>query len=86
MSIERLSSEFQQILGMDLWKSAVAKIQERRLLASNICEAKDDILEIKKSQGAIFELDLILGKKERPSLFERIILEAQDKSKKETNK
>jgi hypothetical protein len=86
MSIERLTEEYRQILGMDLWKSAVAKIHERRLLASNACESKDDILEIKKGQGAIFELDLILGKKERPSLFERIIQEALDKSKKETNK
>ena len=83
MSIERLNSEYQQILEMDLWKSAVDNLNHRRRLNSISCETEDDILDVKFSQGAIFELDLILGKKERPSLFERIIQESLDKSKKE---
>lgn len=83
MNIERLSNELEQIVNFDLWKLAVEKLRHRRLLNSMTCEQNDDIDEIKFAQGAIFELDLILGKKERPGLLDRIIQEALEGSTKE---
>jgi hypothetical protein len=77
MSINQLSSEYEQLINMKLWGMFLDEITERRKLAQRDCETREDV---RKSQGEILAYDWILGRKEQPALLERIILKLRGQS------
>ena len=73
---QKLSDEYIQVKDTDFWKLFINELEKRRARNSRDCETLEDP---RKAQGAVFELNVILGRNEAHPLWEKSIEDALKK-------